>query len=292
MPVTADLVLDVKDMTGEGPVWSMSDATLWWTDVNGRRLHRYVPASRTHDTFPMPARVGCFAMRTSGGIVCAMEHAIGFADPVTGRYEAAAAPEDGRTGNRFNDGRCDPRGRFFAGSMNEVAGGATGTLWRFDPDRAVTPIVAGISISNGLAWSPDGRSMYFADSPTRRIDAFDYDLDTGTPSNRRVFHATRDPSLGVPDGGAVDSEGCYWSARYFGGRVIRITPDGRIDREIRLPVGRVTMCAFGGGDLKTLYITSARFKASPEELAREPLAGGLFAIDAGVAGLPEPQFPG
>ena len=221
-----------------------------------------------------------------------MERGIGFADPASCRYDAIAEPERDRAGNRFNDGRCDARGRFFAGSMNDAEGAATGALWRLDPDRALTSIFSNITVSDGLAWSPDGRTMYSADSWTRRIDAFDYNLETGTPSNRRVFHETTDTSLGVPDGGAVDSEGCYWSARYFGSRVIRFTPDGLIDREIRLPVGRVTMCAFGGSDLRTLYITSARYKATSAELQREPLAGGLFAVNAGVAGLPEPSFAG
>lgn len=293
MAGTAELVLDGRDETGEGPVWDSLARVLWWLDINRCRLHRYEPESRRHTTVATPARVGSFALREAGGMVAAMEHAVGWLDPATGAFAQLAEPEAGRTDHRFNDGRCDPRGRFFAGSMNLALGAPTGTLWRLDGRLRLVEVAGYATVANGLAWSPDGRRMYWADSRAARIWTFAYDLDEGIPYDRRIW-VESDPEgpLGRPDGAAVDADGCYWIARYRGGRVLRLTPDGRIDREIRLPCSRVTMCAFGDTDLGTLYVTTARHGADPSELAREPLAGGLFACRPGVRGLPEPRFPG
>jgi L-arabinonolactonase len=264
---------------------------LWWTDIPSRTIHRLDPASGQHENWSAPGRIGSFALREGGGLVVAMEHDFAFFDPETGRLEPLAQAERDRPDNRMNDGRCDRRGRFFAGSMHEPRTMPLGALWRLDPDGGVTHIADGVLVANGLAWSPDDRLMYWSDSRRGRVFRFDYDIDTGEVGNRRLWMQT-DDSLGRPDGACVDADGCYWSARFMGGRVIRFTPDGRIDREIRIPVARVTMCAFGGPDLKTLFVTTAREGMSADELADEPLAGGLFAIDVGIAGLPEPRFAG
>jgi L-arabinonolactonase len=293
MDRSADLVLEARDGVGEGPVWDGARSCLWWVDIEGRRLHSYEPDGGRHVAVATPGRVGSFALRKDGGLVAAMEHALGLLDPATGAFSALAEPEADRVGNRFNDGRCDRRGRFLAGSMSLDQSWPGGALWRLDPDRRVAEVASGVTIANGLAWSPDGRTMWWADSVTARIWRFAYDLDTGQAFDRRLWlQHPPDGPLGLPDGAAMDSEGCYWSARYLGGRVIRFTPDGRVDCEIFLPCRRVTMCAFGGADLRTLYITTARDGADAGELSAEPLAGGLFAADAGVAGLPEPRWAG
>ncbi len=219
-----------------------------------------------------------------------MEHDIGFFDPERGTFETRATPEAGEADNRFNDGRCDRRGRFFAGSMHEPRTRDAGVLWRFDTLGVATAIAGGVTVANGLAWSPDDRLMYWADTFTQRIWTFDYDIDSGTVANRRLWLDAASNAVGFPDGAAVDAEGCYWSARYMGGAVVRFTPDGRVDRVIEVPTERVTMCAFGGADLRTLYITTAWNRMTDAERAADPHAGGLFAIDAGVTGLPEPRF--
>ncbi len=284
----ADLVFDAKNRTGEGPVWDPLAQALWWTDIPAAAVHRYVPATGSHETIAAPARIGCFALHQNGSLLVAMEHAIGTFDPASGRYMELAVPEAGMSGNRFNDGRCDRRGRFFAGSMYEPRGREGGILWRYDGANRCTRVADGITVANGLAWSPDDRIMYWADSPTSRIWTFDYNIATGTATNRRLWLDGAPAELGRPDGCAIDAEGGYWSARYMGGAVIRYTPAGKIDRIVKIPVPRVTMCAFGGSDLRTLYITTAREGANDDELRAHPLAGGLFAVDAGVTGLPEP----
>jgi sugar lactone lactonase YvrE len=291
MKLTADLVLDAGDETGEGPVWDIAAQCLWWTDIPGRRLHRLDPESGAHRLFAMPGRVGCFALREAGGLVLAMEQGFATFDPGTGAITPLSEPEAGLADHRFNDGRCDPSGHFLAGSMNMAHTAASGQLWRLHPNGDTARLAGGVTVANGLAFSPDGKRMYWADSPADTVYAFDYDLDTGTAHNQRLW-LEKGPAPGRPDGAAVDTDGCYWSARWVGGAVVRFTPDGKMDGIIHLPVSRVTMCAFGGPDLRTLYITTAREGMSAEELEREPLAGSLFVAEPGVQGLPEPAFKG
>ena len=289
--MTPDLVVACADNVGEGPVWVPEEGCLYWVDINGRRLHRYEPTSLAHTTVATPARVGSFAVRRNGGLVAAMEHDLGWLDPRTGAFERIASPEADREGNRYNDGRCDRRGRFFAGSMTLDRSGPKGVLWRLTADGRVSEAASGVTVSNGLAWSPDGRTMYWSDSPSDRVWRFAYDPDDGIAYDRQLWLGPGS-APGRPDGATVDADGCYWSARWQGGRVVRFTPDGRVDREILLPVSRITMPAFGGGDLRTIYITSAREGMSEAEAEAEPLAGALFAVEAGTAGLAEPRFAG
>jgi sugar lactone lactonase YvrE len=286
-----ECVLDARASLGEGPVWSLVEQVLYWIDINAPALHRFDPATGHNTTVPLPSSIGCFALRRSGGFVLALRDGIWQAGP-DGKpaRQLAAAPYDTQR-DRFNDGRCDPQGRFWVGSINEAQDTRSGVLVRLCSDASLARVVDDIVISNGLAWSPDGRTMYHTDTPSRTIHAYDFDPDSGTPSNRRVFHAFSG-SREHPDGATVDSEGCYWIALYGAARVVRIASDGRVIAEHPLPVDAPTMCAFGGRDLRTLYVTSARQHHSPEDLARWPLSGGLFALHTDVPGLPEPYFAG
>jgi sugar lactone lactonase YvrE len=284
-------VLDAKASLGECPVWSIAEQVLYWVDINAPSLNRFDPARGTNSAWPMPQAIGCFAVRASGGFVAALRDGIWFIDR-HGALERkiAAAPYD-PTHHRFNDGRADAQGRFWAGSMNENRDASSAELYRLSPDLELVPVLGDMTISNGLAWSPDGLTMYHADTPARTISAYDFEIASGTPANRRVF-AQFDGETDRPDGGAVDSEGCYWSAFYRGGKVVRFSPEGRLMAEHAVPALCPTMCAFGGGDLRTLYVTSARQNRDAEELARLPQSGGIFAMRIDVAGLPEPKFSG
>jgi sugar lactone lactonase YvrE len=286
-----ECVLDVKASLGECPVWSVDEQSLYWVDINAPSLNRFDPLAGRNTAWPMPEAIGCFALRESGGFVAALRSGIWFADR-DGKLErkVADAPYD-PAHHRFNDGRADPQGRFWAGSMNENRDAATAGLYCFDTDHALIPMLSGLTISNGLAWSPDSRTMYHADTPTRTISARDFDPATGDIANRRVF-AQFSAEKDRPDGGAVDREGCYWSALYGGGKVVRLSPRGEMLAEFPLHAMCPTMCAFGGPDLKTLYVTTARQRREPEELARLPQSGGIFATRVDVPGLVEPKFAG
>jgi sugar lactone lactonase YvrE len=286
-----ECVLDVKASLGECPVWSVDEQVLYWVDINAPSLNRFDPLAARNTAWTMPEAIGCFALRERGGFIAALRSGFWFLDR-EGRLErkVAAAPYDGAH-HRFNDGRADARGRLWAGSMNENRDAATAALYRLDPDLTLSAMIAGVTISNGLAWSPDGRTLYHADTPTRTVHAWDFDAAAGAIANRRRF-AQFAAETDRPDGAAVDREGCYWTALYRGGRIVRLSPRGETLAEFPLPVLCPTMCAFGGPDLKTIYVTSARQKRDADELARLPLSGGLFALRADVPGLPEPKFAG
>jgi sugar lactone lactonase YvrE len=284
-------VLDIRASLGECPVWSGAEQVLYWVDINAPSLNRFDPATGENTVMPMPESIGCFALRAGGGFVVALRSGfwLATADGTLTR-KVGEAPYD-PTHHRFNDGRCDPHGRLFAGYMNEARDANTAALVRLDPDFTQTQVLSGMTISNGLAWSPDGRTMYHADTPTRIVHAYDYDAASAMPSNERVFaRFTADDDR--PDGAAVDSEGCYWIALYRGGKVVRIAPDGSVLAAYAVPAMCPTMCAFGGRDLTTLYVTSARQQRDAAELARLPQSGGLFAMAVGVPGLPEMKFAG
>jgi sugar lactone lactonase YvrE len=284
-------VLDIRASLGECPIWSTAEQALYWVDINAPSLNRFDPATGRNTAMPMPEAIGCFALRRAGGFVVALRGGLWFAraDGTLDR-KVADAPYD-PAHHRFNDGRCDAAGRFFAGSMNEKRDANSAALYRLDPDLRLTQVLGNLMISNGLAWSPDGRTMYSADTPTHAIRAFDYDAATGTPSGPRVL-AQWTGETDRPDGGAVDSAGNYWTAFYRGGKVVKLSPGGRILAEYPTPAMCPTMCAFGGADLCTLYVTSARQMRDADELARLPQSGGIFAMTVATPGLPEPQFAG
>jgi len=283
--------LDVGARLGECPQWNVAEQALYWVDIDAPSLNRFDPATGRNVALPMPASIGCYAFRARGGFVVALRDGIWFAD-ATGRLgrKVADAPYD-PAHHRFNDGRCDRQGRFFAGCMDESRASSDASLWRLDADLTFTKVLDGVMVSNGLAWSPDGLTMYHADTPTHVVHAFDYDVASGEPSNRRVF--TRwSGETDRPDGATVDAEGCYWTAFFRGGKVLRVSPRGETLAEYPVPAMCPTMCAFGGPDLRTLYVTSARKQREPDELARLPQSGGIFSMRVDVPGLPEPSFAG
>ena len=291
IPMSFECVLDVKASLGECPVWSVEEQALYWVDINAPSLNRFDPRSGRNTAWAMPESIGSFGVRAQGGFIVALRGGVWLAGR-DGRLERkiANAPYD-PTHHRFNDGRVDPQGRFWVGSMNEKRDAATACLYRFHPDSGLVPMLSGIMISNGLAWSPDSGIMYHADTPTRTISACDFDPATGAVSNRRVFTHFFDEA-DRPDGAAVDSDGCYWSAFYRAGKVARISPRGEMLAQFPLPAMCPTMCAFGDADLRTVYVTSARQNRDPEELSRLPESGGIFAMRVDVPGLPEPKFAG
>ncbi len=291
MPPAFECVLDIKASLAECPVWSVDEQALYWVDINAPSLNRFDPLTGRNTAWPMPSSIGCFGLRRSGGFVAALRDGCWLVDG-GGKLErkVADAPYD-PAHHRFNDGRVDPRGRLWAGSMNEKRDASTAKLYRLDPDFKLTAMIPGIMISNGLAFSPDARTLYHADTPTRTITAWDFDAATGGVANRRIF-AQFAGEADRPDGGAVDHEGCYWSAFYRGGKVVRLSPRGELLAEYPVPAMCPTMCAFGGPDLKTLFVTTARQHRDADELARLPQSGGIFAMRVTVPGLPEPKFAG
>jgi L-arabinonolactonase len=222
--------------------------------------------------------------------VVALRGGISFYDPASGALRQVAAPHAGAAHLRFNDGKCDRQGRFWVGTMNDDTRAPHGTLYRLDPDLACTSVLTDIDIPNSLCWSPDGATMYFSDSPLHTMSAYPFDSATGTLGARRIFAQVEPPA--VPDGATVDAEGFVWCAHWGGWRVVRTAPDGRVDRVIELPVAHPTSCAFGGPDLATLFVTSARQPLDAAGRAAQPLAGAVMALDVGTRGLVEPRFAG
>ena len=277
---------DTLDMLGEGPVWCPREGALYWVDIRAPAVRRLDEAGRV-TTWAMPEPVGSLALREAGGILVALKSALSVFDPATGAITKLADAPGHHDGLRFNDGKCDRQGRFWVGTMRAGEKKTDGFLYRLD-ERGCTKVLDGIEIPNSLCWSPDGRTMYFSDSPKRVIWAFPYDPATGAIGERRVFAAL--PAPLVADGGTVDAEGYLWSANYNGWRVTRFAPDGTVDRVVPVPASNITSCAFGGPGLGTLYITSAYQGLDDAARAQQPAAGALFAIDVGVKGLPEARY--
>ena len=272
---------------GESPLWSADEQALYWVDIKTPRLFRHDFATGETRVTTLPEAVGAIALRDGGGLVAAARSGFAHVDR-DGKLSAPfCSPEEDRPGNRFNDGKCDRAGRFWAASMHDGETDPSGSLYRLDGDGRCTRMEDGFVIGNGLGWSPDDRVFYFTDSVARRIHAYEFDIGSGAIANRRVFAAIPDDA-GFPDGLCVDAEGHVWSAHWDGWRVTRYAPDGRIVEVVRMPVPRPTSCAFGGADLATLYVTSARVNLTAAELARSPLSGNVFAVRPAVRGLREP----
>ncbi len=286
-------VLDARAIVGEGPVWSPQEQALYWVDILGPALHRFDPATGADRAWPMPAPIGCLGLCRSGdAALVALKTGVHRFSFATGSLTFVVHPEEGVTGNRYNDGKVGPDGRFWFGSMDDTPARAkVAALYCLDPGGACRRMVDGLSCSNGLAWSPDGRIMYLADSRGPWVRAYDYDLITGDIANPRLL-AEPDHDVGRPDGGAVDMDGFYWSAGVSAGRVNRFAPDGTLVQSIPVPIPTPTCCCFGGPDMKTLFITSLRQNVAPEVLAATPMTGSLFAAEVDVPGVPVARFAG
>ncbi len=280
-------------LLGESPLWHPREQVLYWCDIPGKRLNRWDPASGDLRHWAFAHEPGGVAPPLDGTLLLAMRDGLWRFDPTSGnRTRLAPAPYDPKH-ERFNDGKCDPQGRLWVGTIYEPRDSARATLHCWDKGRLVLR-GDGITVSNGLAWSPDGATMYWSDTKAHSVFAFDFDAGDGSISRKRVFaqfpvkQADGDPATygGRPDGAAVDAEGCYWSAMFEGQRLVRLSPGGELLREVRLPVRCATMPAFGGADLKTIYITTARDNRPAAELAAQPYAGCVLALDVDVPGLP------
>ena len=276
------------DILGEGPVWCPRQQALYWVDIRCPAIRRFDHVSGRIDTWPMPELVGSFALAEDDRILVALSTELALFERASSTFEHVARPPSIGPDQRFNDGKCDRQGRFWVGSMNNVTRAPEGVLYRLDPRGTLVGTLSGIRIPNSLAWSPDGRTMYFADSLLHTIYAYPFDPATGEQGAKRVFAKTTPPA--IPDGATIDSEGFLWSAEYDGWRLTRYAPDGRMDRIVELPVQRPTSCMFGGPDLDILYVTTATQRLTDAELARQPLAGALLALDVGVRGLPEARY--
>ena len=277
------------DRLGECPLWDERAAMLWWVDSRWPALKRLDPATGAVMMLVLPEIVGSIALRESGGLLAATKSGLHFLDPSSGVLEAKADPEGHLPDNRFNDGRCDRAGRFWAGTMSDVNRDPVGSLYRFDARFKWEKLRNAVIIPNSLAFSPDGRTMYFADTNRHTVWAYDYDPASGAATRERVF---ADTGKGRPDGSCVDADGCLWNADYGAARLMRYTPVGNVDRSVDLPVTNPTCCCFGGADLGTLYVTTATQRLAPEALAKQPLAGSLLALRPGVKGLAESRFAG
>jgi len=289
--IDADLVLDAQAELGEGPVWDARAACLYFVDILNGRVHCYAPATETLRTYGVDQSVGALALTDKDDLVLAVRDGFARLDLRTGRVAMIAEIESDRPDLRMNDGKCDRDGRFWAGTMALDERRGAGTLYRLDPSGRVDAMLSGVTISNGLDWSDDDRRMYFIDSPTHSVDLFDFDRANGTISNRRSF-AHIPPDQGIPDGLTLDADGGVWVSLWGGGAVHRYSPDGRLERIVRLPVTLPTSCAFGGLDLGDLYITTANIGLDPAERNRQPQAGGLFCCRAGTTGRPPYRFAG
>ncbi|MEK0315681.1 SMP-30/gluconolactonase/LRE family protein [Cohnella sp. 56] len=273
-----------KSVLGEGPLWLPESGQLVWVDIEGMKVRMWNPNTREEKSVAVGQRIGAIVRATDGRMVCALEHGFHYLDLTTGELEPIVDPEAHLPGNRFNDGKCDPAGRFWAGTMPMSGGEPVGALYRLDADGSAHRMVGEVGCSNGLGWSLDGSTMYYIDTGTRRVDRFDYDAVSGSISNRRAL-AVIPADQGHPDGMTVDAEGKLWVAHWDGYAVSRFDPDtGACLERIELPVSRVTSCCFGGDNLDELYITSASIGLSEEQLRQEPLAGSLFVYKPGVKG--------
>ena len=286
-------VLPWQAIVGESPVWHPEDQSLYWVDIQSRQIHRFHPASGANQTFNLPEIVTCIALRAAGGLVLTLRKHFAFFQPSTSKLERLGEVEPDLPNNRFNDGNCDPQGRFWAGTMDAVNWSApAGNLYRLDPDKTITRSQENVICSNGSGWSPDGRKMYFTESFRYTILVFDFDPRMGAISNRLPFVTLDSNSGGFPDGLTVDADGFVWSNVVGLGQIRRYDPRGKLERIVQLPVPRATDCTFGGTDLKTLYVTTARETMTVDQLAGAPLSGSLFAIDCDVRGLPSNSFSG
>ena len=288
----AKLVIESNSPLGEGPIWDRKTQVLWWVDILEGLVHRHDPADGANQSWSVEQMIGTIVTAQDGRLVIAAEKGFHWFDPETGNIELIVEPEPDKPQNRFNDGKCDPAGRLWAGTMPISEEGNSGILYCLHPDGKAETKQTGYAIPNGIVWNDEATIMYHIDSPTRRVDAWDYDNPTGSISNRRaVYHVQQEGAF--PDGMAMDVEGKIWLALWGGWAVIRFDPvNGEELERIPVPVSRTSACAFGGPNLNTLFITTAKKDITPDELEKEPLAGCVFKTNPGVCGQPPVSFAG
>ncbi|MGD9507783.1 MAG: SMP-30/gluconolactonase/LRE family protein [Geminicoccaceae bacterium] len=293
-----EVALDARDGVGEGSFWDEREQALWWVDIAGKAVQRWRPETGEHHRWPMPDFPSAVVLRERGGALLAMRDGLYFMDVASGALQLFCAPDAERPDNRSNEAKCGPTGEFWLGTMdnNLHPDGSPremkndrGALYRVRPDGSFTREVNGVGLSNTLAWTDAGRTLLFADTLTGIICAFAVN-DDGSLGSHRVFSDEKLP--GYCDGSTIDADGYLWNARFAGSCLIRFAPDGRVDRILELPVTNPTCCCFGGPDLRTLYVTSARFGLAPEQIARVPAEGAILAVDAGVIGTSSVRFAG
>ena len=306
-----EIAVDARDGVGEGPFWDQIENELWWVDISGKRLHRWRPATGARQDWPLDDFASAVVLREKGGLLLAMRDGLYFMDPTTGGRSLFVAHEADRPENRTNEAKCAPDGSFWVGTMQnnlhpdgsaKAMTATTGALYRVRHDGGITREVDGIHLANTLAWTDSGKTLLFADTGSGVIKAYavedDGRLGISCVFNDGTWAGDGDGSSGgekLPgfcDGSAIDAEGCLWNARFAGSCLIRFRPDGTVDQQIDLPVSRPTSCCFGGPDLTTLYVTSARHGLSDEALARNPSEGAVLAIETGVQGTPSIRFAG
>jgi sugar lactone lactonase YvrE len=289
-----ELLADARATLGEGPVWDMQREVLWWVDIEGRTVCRWAHQSGSQVAFQTPERVSGLAVRRDGGLILALETGFWVADADGNDLVQWVALPEANSERRLNDVKCDPGGRLWSGSMRFDQAEGGGDLYRVDPDGTVTVMLQGVTIPNGMAWSADGQTMYFIDSPTRRIDGFDFEASTGSIARRRTAVDLADQD-GVPDGMTIDQQGFLWVAMWGGAAILRCQPGarageaGRVVERVSMPVRQPTSCTFGGAGLAELYITSAR-QALPDR--SDSLDGGLFRLRVAARGRPAEVFAG
>ncbi len=299
-----ECILNCGNHLGEGPIWDVEEARLYWVDGTGRRvgkpdIWRLDPATGKVETWSLGRDIGAMALRRGGGAVLALSDGFYLFDFESEKLELIEKVEEEHERTRLNDGKCDRRGRFFAGGMDDKEELKICGLYRLDPDLSVHKVDDGIICSNGPCWSPDNKTFYFADTFQEEFWAYDYDIEQGTLANKRVFART-DEDLGVADGSTVDEEGCLWNAQVIGGELVRYDPNGDVERRIGMPVRNVTSLTFGGKDLDEIYVTSMSRVSHPAvhdlfqiETTPQFAAGALFKVTGlGIRGLPEPRFAG
>ncbi len=286
-----EVACEDRDLLGEGPLWDVQEQRLYWIDSYGPAIHRIDANGGDKRTWRLPEPIGSMALRTRGGAVVSLRSGFHFFDFETGEVRRINETHPGELRPRLNDGKVDRQGRFLAGSMDFEERDPVGKLFRLDPDLSLHTLDEGIICSNGPCWSPDGRTLYFADTGRRAIYAYDYDTTTGDVLSRRLF-ASFDKLRGLPDGATVDDEGFVWSVEVYSGRLIRFDPSGVVDRIVGLPVQSTTSLTFGGAGLDVAFVTSMA-RPMGGQYHREREAGCLFKIEGlGVRGLPEPRFAG
>lgn len=283
------IAFEARDVLGESPLWCTRTQRLWWCDISKVTLRSLDPVTGASDSYGLPGKsLGSFGFHKDGGFVVALDNSMALYHPERG-VTPLCDPEPHLPGNRLNDGKVDRGGRYWVGTMDQAIREPTGSFYRIDPDGSSHRMFDDVLTPNSVAFSPDNRVLYFSDTRRFKIWAFDLDIETGAISNRRLFRDTTGHA-GRPDGATVDAQGYLWTAEFAGARIVRYAPDGTIDREIAVPATQPTSVAFGGKDLRTLFVTTARLNMSEEQIAAQPAAGSILAIDLDIAGVEEPRF--